>query len=667
MVAAWEARLAALRQAEGAAAEAAARAERERIARSYPLLESLADRVHALAQARTGADGLPARAEAARQELDASRATMRELTRRYLSAQDRVRAGGLTEAMGLILRRDYEWLPSERDLRRDTLEAQAQSSAAQLEAIEYSEEREDAGDPTTLQALEQKLPSDAAQRDELVEVLGEQVHAQAAALDDVLHDLQGLTAALDELVDARVRLERLAGEYRSYIEQRILWVRSTEPDPLPSLLAAPTRALELAEHLAGAPWGELASAAREHRAELGLSGLLLVALVVGRRHLKRKLAELGGLVRSYKTDRYLHTVRALVITLLLAAPGPLLAFTAGWLAGASEDKLVGSIGLGLRETARVWLALNFVRRLLVDKGVGSAHFRWPVNSLSAARRELRWLAPIVVALLFVVLALDRYGKATWSDSLGRPAFVLVMSAVSLASWRLLHSEAAFWSGLMRSGEGFVSRTHRLWSAVAILLPAALAVAALAGYLYTALQFGERLRDSIGLTLLLLLAYGLLVRWLYLERRKLAVAQALEARERRAAEAEAQAQAGTATTSGEQPVTPFDADRIDIPALDARTRELFRSGITVAMVLGLWFLWASVLPALQGLDRVQLWPELTLLDARDVQGTAVAPAGARRPARRARRRRARRTPRPRARRPARRARAPTRRPRAARRR
>jgi len=617
VAAAWEKQVATLRAAEGAAAEAAARAERERIAHSYPVLETLAERIHEIVAMRSGKDGLAELSAKARQDLDDCRAQLRELRRRQQSARTRVNAGGLTEAMGQILRSDYEWIPPVRTLHLGAIDAQNRNAKAQIDLIDLREERGAAGDPTTMAEREHTLLAGASNRQELLDVLHELSASERDALEGAIADLEGLTGVLTELEGARRALEDTANEYRSYIEQRILWVRSSEPNPLPSLKEAPARALDLADAVREAPWlGELGTAAKSRSVLTALAVLTLLALLAGHVHFRRKLVELGGLVRSYRTDSYRFTVRALVLTSLLAAPGPLAVHALGWLLSASGDSLVGAAGFGLRACAEIWLVLSGLRVLLMEKGVGAAHFRWPAVSLAAARVELRWLQPVLVVLLFVVLTLDRRGVADWVDSLGRPAFVLAMIALSLASWRLLGRKATFWGGLARAGETLVSRTHRLWSAVTILLPAALGVAALAGYSYTALQFSLRLRDSIGLTLLLLLAHGLLLRWLFIERRRLAVAQVLEARERRAAEAEA--------AGGEAPA-PFDADRIDIPAIDTRTRKLFRSGITLAMVLGLYFLWASVLPALQGLDRVQLWPELTVLSAKDGPPTATAPA------------------------------------------
>ncbi len=170
----------------------------------------------------------------------------------------------------------------------------------------------------------------------------------------------------------------------------------------------------------------------------------------------------------------------------------------------------------------------------------------------------------------------------------------------------MRSESDFWSISPQTEKSLLARTQRVWSLAASGLPIAFAILAAAGYYYTALQFELRLRYSFAFAFSLVLVNALLLRWLFMTRRGLAVSQALEAKARREQEEE---EGEAATESG---ALAIDADKVDIPAVDAQTRQLFQSSIALATVIGLYFIWASVLPALRGLDRVQLLPTLQIV-------------------------------------------------------
>ncbi|MEZ6020502.1 MAG: hypothetical protein R3F17_10495 [Planctomycetota bacterium] len=43
---------------------------------------------------------------------------------------------------------------------------------------------------------------------------------------------------------------------------------------------------------------------------------------------------------------------------------------------------------------------------------------------------------------------------------------------------------------------------------------------------------------------------------------------------------------------------FDEATVDLPALDSQTRQLFKSGVTIGALVGLYLIWASALPALE---------------------------------------------------------------------
>ncbi len=610
------------RAAEGDAAAKTAGEQVNDIAQRFPQLKDLAEKTQELAALRSGEGGLPKRISRAHADLAATAAQLEEVSHRYRAARRRISAGGLTEGMGVLLRRDYEWLPQAAELKAESEAREKRLSSAQLELIVTEEERAEVGDLGTaperlLQALEIAEPS-AELRAQAQELL----KTQRSSRDAVISDLETLSTAFyehKELADTLIA-ESLA--YRDFIEKRILWVRSSTPNPLGSALAIPKHGLEIAQAI----WTRstlqgLKDHCRKHWDSLVPISLFLVALLSMRRLLKRKRQEMGELVRSFKTDEYLYTVRAFVQSLLLALPMPLLAWTVGSLFSDSPVDLARSAAVGLHDIAAVWLFLRFLRELTANKGVGSVHFRWTASSVAAIRKELRWFEPFALGFGFVVITLDSQGSTAWSDSIGRLCFVGAMAALALLAHRLLREESPLWGMSPNASKGLIGKTHSIWSLLATLLPIVLALLSIAGYYYTALQFELRLRYSIGFAVALALINALLLRWLFILRRRLAVRQALEAKSRKEQEEESEGATESSTSS-------LDADKVDIPSIDAQTRQLFKTSVTLATVVGLFFIWANVLPALRGLDRVQLLPSLAIVSSElDVESNTPIPVQA----------------------------------------
>jgi potassium efflux system protein len=134
------------------------------------------------------------------------------------------------------------------------------------------------------------------------------------------------------------------------------------------------------------------------------------------------------------------------------------------------------------------------------------------------------------------------------------------------------------------------------------VPVALAVAALLGYQYTAHELAARLLWTAWLVFGVLILYQLLLRWLFVARRRLALERA---RKRREEEEEREA-----TTPEGAPV-PTEEAEVSLHVIGSQTRSLLRTMLAIGFVVGLWLVWSPLLPALGMLTAVRVWPGLSL--------------------------------------------------------
>ncbi|MFG0283792.1 MAG: mechanosensitive ion channel domain-containing protein [Phycisphaerales bacterium JB039] len=605
LVAAWQEIVNEARRLETQrAAQEAARLSRE-AARKAPALQEFATTNEELVARRAGPQGLDARIASADRQLTEVTAQLASLRESFRETRERMGNYGLNRATGLRLRREYDALPEPSGLYRAAAALEDEIAESQYQLDVLDEQRAEAGQidaqvQRLLTAARQQAPEvDAA---ELEAVARELAVARRELLDRLTSSTSRLSEKLEQLAQQTRTLAESTAAYRSYIGERILWVRSVSGQAAPN----PREALEAAHWLVSpAGWTRAAQdiwASVLSRPGLGLVGL--VTLLSVRRWARQRIEAIAPKVTSFRTDSFGLTLKTAGLTLLLAAPAPGVLLLLAWILGKSSEPVASAMASGMAAGALLLALAETLRQTLRPRGLGQAHFRWPEGPSRAVRANLRWFTPVALPPLIIARAMDAQEKDLWNDALGRIALAILLLALAVLSLRLLRPTGAVLKPFFtRHAGGWLHRLRYLWYPAIVGLPLALLATSMAGYHYTALRLELRLEITLALLLLLVLVNGLMQRWLFVARRRLAVE---DARRRRAQQ---QTESG-----GEGEAAPIEEDKLNLPAISAQTRQLFRSAIAVSLVAGLWLAWADVLPALRVLDRIQIWPSVAVLSA-----------------------------------------------------
>jgi potassium efflux system protein len=608
-VTAWEGIARERRRLEAERANREAQLRRQEAARRHPVLRELAEEIETLAGSRTGPGGITARIAAVTAELSATREKLATLRSQFRLVRRKTEVSGLTKGMGVLLRRQYDALEDASLLRRRGRAVHRRTIDAEYELIVLEEQRIEVGniDGTVRRVLEAVGPDAGPEDRQDIEIIARELAtARRDLLDQVIGDQSTCFDRLVELDAAARELADANEACRSFIEERILWVRSVGGRATPRLGEARDGAAWL---LGSADWRavplETLARSRQEPIRLGLIAAGLLLLIGLRRRCRRGLADLAPRVASHRTDRFGMTARALLYTIVVAAPVPVLLIAAGWLLRRplAQPGVAVAAGLGLGAAGWYFLALEFLRQALWPRGLAEAHFRWPAPSVLIMRRHLRWFVPVTVPLVFLVVAMDHQSaSALWNDSLGRIAFMLGLLAVAVFAHLVLRpGGAVIQEYLRRYRGGWLERLRYVWYPLAVGLPLALIGLAWAGYYYTALRVQQQLATTVWLVLGLILVNAVMLRWLFVARRRIAIDAASRKREReRVADAR-------------EPAPALEPEEPDIPAIDAQTQRLFRTITLITLLVGLYVVWADVLPALRMLDRVQVWPSLALVE------------------------------------------------------
>ncbi len=445
----------------------------------------------------------------------------------------------------------------------------------------------------------------------------ELLESRREALTQLHKDLETYLTDLSQLLAAEYKLIKKIDEISQFVESHILWIRSAKPLYRAELPQAVDTTATVWTVLLGALLEDL----RTYWLLYAACAIPILALLLARLRLVAILGGLSQKVARAATDSFAYTLAALGITVLLAAPWPLALAFLGWRLTASAEVTepavyaVGTaVGSGVVAAASALLAFMLLWHACRTRGLAESHFRSDTTALKRLRRNAYALALLGVPAVFVIEATERSAAAVWRDSVGRIAFIVLMAAMAVFALRVLHPQkGAIAQRFRRRTSDWIYRLRHVWVFGGILVPVALAITAAAGYYFTALHLSQRVIVTFYLLVVLLVSHALLIRWLFVAQRRLALAEAEKLR----AAAEARA-------AEEKPAdTPaVDETGLNLVQIGDQTRKLLRAVVTFGLVVGLWVIWAGTLPALNFLENVELW-SYTVTVAAGEEGAGAA--------------------------------------------
>ncbi len=601
------------RQLKGEAADAAAqtRETQRQAADKHPLIRDLAESNAALSDELTAlTEGLD-RVAGAQEQIETQ---TRHVEEDFRSARQRVEAAGLTRALGQALIDQRNRLPNLRTYRKAAVERERATTETTLSQIRYSEEQRRLQDTDAyVQAL---MPDEitAEERAEVTPELQTLVKQRRTLLEQVLQTAASYLRVLGDLDYASSRLIQAADEYDGFLDERLLWVRSTQPVGLATFRSLP-RAVFWA--IDPGNWLEVAGLLLH---ELTRSPTFWVLLLIAgllqwkTPAMRRGIRDTAAPLRRIRTDDIRYTLEALGLTLMTAAPLPLLLATLGLQLYASLEatdftKAIGQAAISV--SLGVYFLLSF-RFLCIRGGVADQHFRWNGDVLRLLRLHFDWLLAMLVPLGFVATAAYNHPDETYSGSLGRLSLLALTLGFAVFFARVLSPERGALRNLIAERpEGWFSRTRKLWYPLVVAMPLALAVLTAVGYVYTVGTLMASLVSSMYLVLGIAVLHQLIVRWLVLTRRKLALHAVLERRPARAAEqADRSRESGAAQPEMEEP------NEVDFASLDGQTRRLVNMLLFIGGAVALWAIWSEVLPAFGIFEEVALWHHTGVVDGEE---------------------------------------------------
>jgi len=304
------------------------------------------------------------------------------------------------------------------------------------------------------------------------------------------------------------------------------------------------------------------------------------------------------------------TVRALGSTLYLASSWPALPVLVGWRLSTSPfvSDFSRAAGFGLLIAGHIWGALNFLNYLCREHGLAQVHFRWQSATRLALNRQILWIRPLWLPLIFLIATFEATNKIVYGNSLGRLAFMIVIGAAVVFAtrmFRIVFKQAAE----IEEGtkQGLLIRLRYVWYFILIAVPGLLLILAATGYYYTALRLSWQIHNTALLIVVLVLGNNLALRWLVITQRRLAYEETVKKRkEKLEAERALRGEAPSAAAGPQIETFEVEEPEISQAKVTEQTRDLMQILIFFSGFVGLWLIWNDVLPAMQMLEDVRLW-------------------------------------------------------------
>lgn len=557
-----------------------------------------------------------ARIELATTQLEQINADSRELEQRLARSRQRLSVGGLSRSIGLLLIEESRSLPQVSQHRVQVNARSNMLAEIGLAQIRVQEQRRELRSlDARVEIVMADIVSDITDEDELARIRSE-VRLLLRDRRDLLAQAEDTYSSyLQVLADLDVAQRRLlnsAGEYQEFLGQNLLWIPSapiiftgnwklTGPAFLTGL--SPSSWLETAS--------DLTESISENPAQTLFALLLLTALLLSRKPLAQRNRAINDRLGRLSSDHIGLTIAALGIAALRAAPlSMLLAMTGMLLSNAAQLHPFSTVvATSLFAVAPFLYNVMLFRTLSAEDGVLHQHFGWQPKTLVTVRRQFDRLAAIGAPLVFATVLFYASDVAEDRATMGRFIFVALMIVLSATIRPLAHPVTGVAASYYNEHTSkWVSKLRWFWYGLAVGAPALLVTLSLIGYLYTSLILTSLLVDTIWLALALILINLVVLRWIALTHRKLALKILLQEREAARAlrdnESESEAE-------GELP--DAESKPLDLDEVDAQTRKLLRWGLIVVAILAGWGIWSEVFPAFRLLEEVSLWSQTGMVD------------------------------------------------------
>ena len=548
-------------------------------------------------------------------EKDQTIASALKIDEDFRRSREKLDIAGLRQVLGQVLLDRRRNLPDTKPFHKKQKSRHRLMANVGLRQISKIEERQNLRDiDHYISQLTAELPQQEAEstRADLVKL--------ATSRRDLLVKAIALDSAYLQTLEEADRAYRQTLEsvekYDQFLAKHLLWVRNA---PLPTLKNILLTVKQFNWLLNPSLWLEtfhaLLSTATDSPV-LGGGVILFIILRLNCGRLRRIIEKSGKPVGKPMEDHFSYTFKALVASLLLALPWPLLMAVSGWQMGLSTEATAFSkaVSDSLFQTALIFFYLRSFYIICMPGGLAAVHFQWPKSSVQLLRKEFNHFMIIFVPTIFITITTFNYSDIPMEQGLGRASIMLTLVLLGVFFYRLFGSKSAVQKLLHRFPDFLFVNKRLLWASLLLIIPAALITLTVLGFIYSAGILIHHLLQTLWFALALIVVQQLAIRWLVLSHRRLAFKALVE---RYKKEADDNDKKISSSEQNEQAAAEEEEEEeekeFDLSTLTQQSRKLLDVALIFAAITGLWVIWFDVLPAFTVFDEITLWHYTDVID------------------------------------------------------
>ncbi len=426
-------------------------------------------------------------------------------------------------------------------------------------------------------------------------ILGEIIDASRDRIDD----LSQLNSTLDAMLSSSKDLTTL-------LDTNLLWLPSIAAIDLswPTKVIKGAAAVFSPRHFR-LVWNTLIESIKSNLLLVVFMFVLASGCYTLRERLWADIKRRAAMVGRVQKDSYLHTPAVIIACLIIALPVPIIFALLGLLfeLSPSQDPFIEALS-GTAYYLAVFMAFFLTWRAWDrDLSLFDKHFKLGASLRHVINRQLRWFIPVAATSTGLIQLTVESKDPNVFEGLSLAAFLITTIAIATMSYQVLWKRRRENDAILRHSEN-QGRYLSIFSVIMIGIPVFCAIFASLGYYETTSELLYRLFTSGWLLVASYVVYGTTRRTVVVSKRRLALKQAVERRDKAV---KARQELKEAEDRGdEKAVLPaVNYEEIDIETVSRQTEKLLNAFMLVLFAVLMWTIWSDLLPALSFFNNVEL--------------------------------------------------------------
>lgn len=579
---------------------------RQNVFATNPILQPLAEKNQKYAEE---IQALNKKLETVDQNYSQKSQLLEDLKKQFDQTKEKEKSVGLTGPIGLLLRNQQASLPDIEILKQNIENRSQLISEVHLTDYELNDTWDNfpTVEEKTKEILKRNPKLTTEDKLNLQHVVEETLEKQKEYLDTLIRSNQNYFEKLINLNVTENNLVKQTNAYSAYIKERVFWIKSSAPLSLSGLnqtfhsiqwLFSPTH------------WKELS---QEIKQDIYKNPIIYItafccflSLVYLAYNVRIQLRIMNKEVIRSNHRKFGMTARVAFLTLFIAIVWPGLIWFFAWRIGSNPNApiFVKAVDSSLRQVGWLLFFWELIRQICRPLGLGESHFGWYKQTILYVRKNIRWVIPASIPLLFIILLLHGKEVDRNHDLLERLFFVALLIVYTIFARRVFHPRSGLFQSILNYNEEvWYDRFKFVIYFLTLLVPCTLILLSLIGFYFTAMSLFHLIFLTLWLFLVVIIFRALLLRWILIHHRRLSYQQNQERLE--ALRNESQESSSETTIAG---ITTEEEDPADLTKISVQIKKLVNATMSVILLVGLLWIWGDTLPAFNRLDTndFKLW-------------------------------------------------------------